>query len=103
MATEGDVATQIERALAHRAAICWVRLQHAELLAAQTEGASNGHIEFLERRLTLVQKRYTDALRSLAMVRRLRSPAVRVGVAGQVNVAERQVNVGPGAATAPIE
>src|SRR4051812_37188178 len=92
----GDDASPLETMLATRIALCWVHVQAAELRLAQwSEGASMGQVLFLEQRLDRAQRRYLEAVRSLALVRRHLRPAM---VVGQLNVAGQQVNVAPGAA-----
>ncbi|MFC1611640.1 hypothetical protein ACFL6C_11830 [Myxococcota bacterium] len=67
---------------------CWLALQQAELTLVQHKISSSTHAEFLDKRVDRAQRRYLQAIKTLAQVRRLLRPSV------QVNIAEQQVNVG---------
>ncbi len=83
----GTSSTPLERLLVDRIATCWLALQHAETTYAQNLRRLDGDQgEYYQRRIDRAQRRYLEAIRSLALIRRLLVPTV------QVNIAERQVN-----------
>ncbi len=87
----GEEAPPLERLLAERAVVCWLQLNYVDSILAQRlsgGGLSRGQIEMYQEWLDRAQKRYLAALKTLAQVRRLLVPAV------QVNIADKQVNVG---------
>jgi hypothetical protein len=86
----GPTPSPLEALLAERIAACWLHLQHAESIYAQA--FKQGSIplavgDYHQRRLSRAQRRYVEAIRTLAQVRRLLTPVV------QVNIAEQQVNL----------
>lgn len=85
----GDECSPLERALAERIAACWLHLHLAEGQYNQAAaGLSWDQAERHCKRIEQAERRYLRAIMALAQVRRLQLPAV------QVNIAERQVNVG---------
>ena len=78
----------LEKLLVERVVMCWLALQHAELISTQRSfGRVNvQEVELYQRRLDRAHKRYLSAIRTLAQIRKL-GPTV------QVNIAEQQVNV----------
>ncbi len=93
-------ATALERPLIEHVALCWLRLQKAEMVYAQAQSVemtltlAGWH----ERRLTAAHARYVRASESLARLRRLAQPRRQPL---QLNIGGQQVNVAPGATTAP--
>jgi hypothetical protein len=78
----------LERLLIDRVALCWLHLHYAEGAYAQKmDGLDAEWSEHSQRRIDRAQRRYLQAIRTLAQVRRLAVPA-----AVQINVAEHQVN-----------
>jgi len=78
----------LERLLVERVTLCWLQVHQAEGLYAQKFGELG--IEWsdaYQRRIDRAQRRYLQAIRTLAQLRRLAVPA-----AVQINVAEHQVN-----------
>jgi hypothetical protein len=70
--------------------LCWLRLSIAEAMDAQAPpDRSPGQAEWAQTQIDRAQKRFVEASKAWAQVRRLLSPAV------QVNIAQQQVNVAP--------
>ena len=87
----GPKPTPIERLLAARAIACWMQVQDADLRYARSEGApfaTHAQGEYHQKRMDRANARYLSALKTLAQVRKLAVPVL------QVNIAEKQVNVG---------
>ena len=91
-----------------RVALCWLHLHYAEGTYAQKmDGLDAAWSEHHQRRIDRAQRRYLQAIRTLAQVRRLAVPATNV----QVNLGQHQVNqmtptvrtVASGAAVAAAE
>lgn len=83
-----EQAAPLEKLLIEHVLIAWLRLQSVEW-AYQTAFAQSMTLEkalYLEKRLSLVQRRYLQAVESLARLRRLlaRAPV-------QINIAQQQV------------
>lgn len=86
----GPVVTPLERLLIDRVVACWFHLHYVEANYAQAlkdRTLSGKSSEDCQRRLDRAHRRYLAAIKTLATVRRLLTPAV------QVNIAERQLNV----------
>ena len=88
----------LERLLVGRVVLCWLQVHQAEGLYAQRMGSLDlAWNEAYQRRIDRAQRRYIQAIRTLAQVRRLAVP-----LAVQINVAEQQVNqVLPGVRPVP--
>lgn len=89
-------APMLEQLLIQHAALCWLRLTLAEL---SYSGVMKGSITltlgvYMEKRLTMAQRRFTRACETLAKVRKLsrNTPALQVNIAAeggqQVNLAK---------------
>ena len=86
----GPAPTPLERLLVDRIVLCWLRLSIAEVLEAQAPpDRSPRQAEWSQTQIDRAQKRFVEASKAWAQVRRLLSPAV------QVNIAPQQVNVAP--------
>lgn len=83
------------RLLAERAALCWHIVHLYERTYAQAGDLSIRQAEFHQRRIDAAHRRYLQALRTLASVRKLAVPAI------QANIAKKQVNVAGGPAAVP--
>ena len=85
----GPAPTPLERLLAHSIAVCWLQVHQADRsYAANTrDGVGLPLGDYLQRRQDRAHRRYLQAIRTLAQVRRLLTPAM------QVNIAREQVNV----------
>ena len=88
----GPESSPLERLLIERIVISWVQANHADLVAAT---AMKGEAGLKERQHHLkaqdrATRRFLHACKVLAQVRKLLGPNI------QVNIAEKQVNVGPG-------
>jgi hypothetical protein len=78
----GPAPSPVERLLAERAASCWLGVARAEHYLA----SAGVHDEHAQRSLDRANKRYLSTLATLARVRKMVTPAVIIGKAGQVNV-----------------
>ena len=86
----GPAPTPLEQLLVDRIVLCWLRLSIAEVLEAQASlDRSPRQAEWSQTQIDRAQKRFVEASKAWAQVRRLLSPAV------QVNIAQQQVNVAP--------
>jgi hypothetical protein len=84
----GSAASPLERLVAERIVLTWLGVIEAERLALGGTDRSIRQAEYFDRRLDRAQRRHLAAIKALAVVRRLGVPVI------QLNVAERQVNVG---------
>jgi len=84
----GPNPSPLERMLAERVVLCFyqVEILSAHLMEMQRESISGA--EPLSRQLDGAHRRHLSAVRTLAEVRRLQLPSV------QVNIGEKQVNIG---------
>jgi hypothetical protein len=83
---EGPSPTPLERLLVERIAVCWLQVQHADLVATRHSQQSE---TWVQQRQDRVQARLLAAVKALAQVRKLLRPGPMV----QVNIAQ-QVKVG---------
>jgi hypothetical protein len=82
----GPDSSPVEKALADRAATCWLYLHDLEVRFVQAKELTINQADYQQRALDRAHKRYLTALKALAQVRRLALPAL------QVNIAHKQVN-----------
>ncbi len=89
-------ASPLEKLLAARVAICWFEMSHLDaIVAANTKAdVSWKQLALLDERRDRADRRFRQAIKDLATVRRL----LRPGPAVQVNAGVAQVNVGGPAA-----
>jgi len=86
----GPAPTPLERLLVDRIVVCWLRLSIAEVMEAQAPpDRSSRQAEWSQTQIDRAQKRFVEASKAWAQVRRLLSPAI------QVNIGKQQVNVAP--------
>jgi hypothetical protein len=86
----GPAPTPLERLLVDRIVLCWLRVSIAEVMEAQAPpDRSPRQAEWSQTQIDRAQKRFVEASKAWAQVRRLLSPVV------QVNIAKQQVNVAP--------
>ena len=84
----GPSPTPLEGLLVDRILTCWIALQYGETIYVQNmKDLSIIQADYHQRRLDRAQRRYLDAIRTLAHIRRLGAAVI------QVNIAEKQVNV----------
>jgi len=88
----GENPSHLELLLADRIAMCWLRVQYAELSYASVVNKSVGFKQgdYLQRQAERAQAQYLAAIRTLAQVRKLGLPDV------QVNIGDKQVNIAGG-------
>ena len=92
----GPNPSPLERLSAERIAFCGQQLFHYEkMYAERMNKAPNDSLgiqkeEFYQKRVARAQRNYEAAIKTLAQVRRLQLPTV------QVNIADKQINVGNG-------
>jgi len=85
----GDNPTPLEKLLAQRIALCWLHVHLCEInLAQKGREYSIAQATYHQKRLDSAHKRYLGAIKALAQVRKLQLPNV------QVNIGEKQVNIG---------
>ena len=86
----GENPTPIERLLIERVVSCWLQVQHADLVVAQSKSVSHASGEYNQRRQDRSHRRFLAAVKTLATVRRLALPIrVDVNVAALVNTSLR--------------
>lgn len=82
----GENPTPIERLLVERVVSCWLQVHHADLIVAQSNSGSHAQGEYNQRRQDRSHRRFLEAVKSLATVRRLAIPLrLDVNVAALVN------------------
>jgi hypothetical protein len=67
----GPNPTPVERLLVERVVACWLHLSHLEAIYSGQDGMDLPLAMHYERRITLAQKRYLTAIKTLAQVRKL--------------------------------
>ena len=77
---EGPSATAIEKVLAEQAVRCWLQAQVADRAVAEAGEAGVGKHRILLQRQDQAHRRLTAALKSLATVRRLALPALKLHI-----------------------
>ena len=84
----GAEPSPLEWLLVGRVVACWLALHYAEMRYAQHLGTlTMEQGEYHQRTIERAQRRYLAAIKALAQVRRLLTPAV------QVNIADQQINI----------
>ena len=84
----GPNATPLEKLLIDRIGACWLQCHYADAICAQDmKNMSQQLGDYLQRRQDRAHRRYLAAIKALAQLRRLLTPAV------QVNVVQNQVNL----------
>lgn len=82
----GENPTPIERLLIERVISCWLQVQHADLVVAQSKSVSHAAGDYNQRRQDRSNRRFLAAVKTLATVRRLALPIrFDVNVAALVN------------------
>lgn len=84
----GPDPTPMERLLADRAAWCWAEVNIRQSAYENSDNLSIRQAEFHQRRIDAAHRRFLSAIKTLATVRKLALPALRI------NVAQNQVNLG---------
>ena len=79
---EGPQPTPLERLLIERIAVCWLQVQHADLVATRHSQQS---VTWVQQRQDRLQGRLLAAVKALAQVRKLLRPGPMV----QVNIAQQ--------------
>jgi hypothetical protein len=90
MELTGRGASVTEKLLIDRVVLCWLQLQAADMnhVHKMSHGAPPQQVEHYDKFISRAQRRYLDAVKVLAQVRRLLVPAI-----AQVNVSQHQINV----------
>jgi len=86
----GPSPTVLEQLLASQIVLCWQHLRYAETIFAQARDYTLTQEDAYQKQIDRAQRRYLDAIKALAHVRKLNLPAV------QLNIAEKgakQINV----------
>lgn len=84
---EGPDPTPLEGLLVDRIVVCWLEVHQSEWQLATATDVTTAHISYLDRRLDRAQRRYLQAIKALAQVRKL------LGSTTQINIAEQQINI----------
>lgn len=80
----GPDPTPMERLLAERAAICWLDMYSCQQSAeAMQGGISLAQATYQQRRIDAAHRRFLSAVRSLAVVRKLKLPNLKVEIDGR--------------------
>jgi len=88
----GPDPSPLERLLVERVVVCWLQLQHADIVYAQhMKNLTLKQRDHYQRWQDRQHNRYLSAIRALAQVRKLLKPSV-----AQINIAEQQVNLAGG-------
>src|SRR5262249_7098349 len=74
----GPEATALERLLVDRVVLSWLALHEAELADVRAEGRTMAQGDYHRRRVDSLHRRYLAAVRTMATVRRLAAPILRV-------------------------
>jgi hypothetical protein len=74
----GPDPTPLERLLAERVVACWLHLHHLEAIYADTDSMSLELGAYYQRCITAAHKRYLSSIKTLATVRRLAMPVLRL-------------------------
>jgi hypothetical protein len=85
---EGPNPSPLESLLAERAAICWLTVNAYENTFARTAKLSPREADHQQRKIDAAHRRFLSAVKTLATVRKLGLPDIKI------NVAKNQVNVG---------
>lgn len=80
--------TPLEQQLAARVVLCWFQVQTLEEIYTLAMASSHKTCEFMQKQLDAAHRRHLSAITALATVRKLQVPTI------QVNIGEKQVNVG---------
>jgi len=86
----GPGPSPLEALLAEQIALCWQQLRLAETRRAQIQGCSLTHAAHYEQCISRAQRRYLQAIKTLAQIRKLGAPALQVNIASEGG---RQVNM----------
>lgn len=85
---EGSSPSPLERLLIERVVCCWIMINYADTIHALMEtGRAWKADEYFQKLQDRAQKRFLQACKALAQVRKLLGPNV------QINMAEKQINV----------
>lgn len=82
----GPDPSPIERTLAETAAVCWLALRVAEWRLEKARSLELHKAHWMLKRVDSYHRKYLGTLKTLATVRRLAAPSVRVVNLGQMNV-----------------
>jgi hypothetical protein len=82
----GETPTPLERLLVDRVVACWLQVQHADKCMAGLEADQHrlAQGEYNRQRQDRAHQRYLSAIKTLAQVRRLQLPTLRVNIAQQI-------------------
>lgn len=82
----------LERLLADQVILCWQHLRYLEIGYSRPQSRTFREGEYFERCIDRAQKRYLNAIKTLAQIRKLGLPALQVNIAAEGG---RQVNISP--------
>ncbi len=84
---EGPNPNPLESILIERIVCCWIQAHHADILSATRQNPTIQQGDYFQRRQDQATRRFLQACKALAQVRKLLGPNI------QVNVAEKQINI----------
>lgn len=87
-----ETASPLEKLLIERIVLCWYHLYDVELSYTRQmrESISLEKATYYQKALDRAERRYQEAVKSLAVLRRLQVPVM------QINIGEKQVNIAQG-------
>lgn len=86
----GPNPTTLEKLLADQIVLCWQHVRYIEIKYAQARDYTFKHGEYFQRCMDRAQRRYLNAIKTLAQVCKLQLPTIQLNVAGQGG---KQVNI----------
>jgi len=86
----GSAPTMLEELLASQIGLCWQHLRYAETIFAQARDYTLAQEDSYQRHIDRAQRRYLNAIKALAQVRKLTLPTVQVNLATE---GSKQLNV----------
>jgi hypothetical protein len=91
----GSDPSPLERLLIERVLLCWLQVHHLEqrYAALLQESRSSQQGDHYQKRVDRAHYRYLAAIRTLAVVRRLLAPSIRVAQVAQLNLSDKAVNL----------
>jgi hypothetical protein len=91
----GSDPSPLEQLLIERVVLCWLQVHYLEQRYAALLQASDTsqRDDYYQNRVDRAHQRYLTAIRTLAVVRRLLAPSIRVAQVAQLNVSYKAVNL----------
>jgi hypothetical protein len=100
----GESPTPLERLLIERVTACWLQVNYLDALVAQAQGSSPERMRMLQGQQDAAHRRHLSAIKTLATVRKLLTPALSpVQIATRLAGDRPRVHVHNPAAGVPVE